>query len=156
MLLIRAYNEIVRDISADERRLFLDHIRKLDRKIAPGLNKITWQSRNLIEIYVRECCSSCHDLANIISEYKDGKATVQKICKQISNSLLVKVDKNQIYEGDIFEAKQRDFRIGLVKVFEGYYQKILTVLKAACKHFKDGPMEVQREWKSQVVQVYSY
>jgi dynein heavy chain, axonemal len=156
MLLVRAYNDIVHDISADERRLFIDHIRRLDRKITPGLNKITWQSRNLIDIYVRECCSSCHELANVIAEFKDTKQIIHRVCKQISSTMLVRVDKNQVYEGDIFEGKQRDFRANVVKLFDGYYNKMMNPLKNVYRNFKDGPTEVQREWKSQVVQVFSY
>ncbi len=45
MLVVRAYNDIVRDINADEKRLFLDHIRKLDRRIGQGMTKLTWQNR---------------------------------------------------------------------------------------------------------------
>lgn len=37
MLVVRAYNDIIRDMSPDERRLFLDHIRKLDRRIGQGI-----------------------------------------------------------------------------------------------------------------------
>ncbi|KAJ1443007.1 dynein heavy chain, N-terminal region 1-domain-containing protein, partial [Ochromonadaceae sp. CCMP2298] len=34
MLVVRAYNDIIRDVNPEERRLFLDHIRKLDRRIS--------------------------------------------------------------------------------------------------------------------------
>lgn len=36
LLVVRSYNEIVRDINPEERRLFVDHIRKLDRRISQG------------------------------------------------------------------------------------------------------------------------
>jgi dynein heavy chain len=44
MLVVRAYNDIIRDLNADEKRLFLDHIRKLDRRIGQGMTKLTWQN----------------------------------------------------------------------------------------------------------------
>ena len=40
MLVVRAYNNIVRDVNPEERRLFVDHIRKLDRRIAQGMTKV--------------------------------------------------------------------------------------------------------------------
>ena len=62
MLVVRAYNDIIRDANAEERRLFLDHIRKLDRRISQGMTKLTWQNRAMIEIYVKDCCSNCHEV----------------------------------------------------------------------------------------------
>ena len=40
MLVVRAYNNIVRDVNPEERRLFVDHIRKLDRRISQGMTKV--------------------------------------------------------------------------------------------------------------------
>lgn len=67
MLVVLAYNDIVRVISPDEKRLFADLLRRLDRRIAPGFTKLTWQSKNTLEMYVRDCCSTCHEVPHSIS-----------------------------------------------------------------------------------------
>ena len=54
MLVVLAHNDIVRIISAEERRLFGDLLRRLDRKISQGFTKLTWQSKNMIEMFVRD------------------------------------------------------------------------------------------------------
>ena len=46
MLVVRAYNNILSDLAPDERRLFNDHIRRLDKRINQGLTKLTWASKN--------------------------------------------------------------------------------------------------------------
>ena len=57
MLVVRAYNNIVRDVNPEERRLFVDHIRKLDRRISQGMTKAIL---NFICSFFRNnsfCCS---------------------------------------------------------------------------------------------------
>lgn len=135
--------------------IYLPILSYIDRKITPGLNKITWQSKNVIELFVRDCCGYCHDLHGIIHEFKEGKTTIFRTCKQISNSMLVRIDKNQAYEDGAFEKRQKEFRASICSIFEGFYQKIISVLKNIYKSFKDGPIEVQREWKSQINQVFA-
>jgi dynein heavy chain len=99
MMVVRAYNDIIRDISSDERHLFIDHLRRLDRRIGPGMTKLTWQSRNMIDMYVKDCCSNCQEVHAIVKEFKETKSVIMKICKQMSTALLLRVDKNQVYEG---------------------------------------------------------
>jgi dynein heavy chain len=154
MLIVRAYNDIIRDINADEKRLFIDHIRRLDRKIAPGLNKLTWQSKNLIEMYVRDCCSNCSEVHNTVKDFKESKVNIHRICKQINGVILLRVDKNQVYEGGVFESRQKEHRTKMCTQYEQSYVKIMTILRGIYKNFKEGSTEVQREWKSQISQVF--
>jgi len=153
MLVVRAYNDIIRDINAEEKRLFLDHIRKLDRRIGQGLTKLTWQNRNMIEMYVKDCCTNCHDVHNVVKEFKDCKSFINRLTKQIGLALLIRIDKNQIYEGGIFEKRQQEHRASMFNQFELAYQKIVSTLRNIYKNFKDGSPEVQREWRSQIAQV---
>jgi len=54
MEVVRAYNELMRDITIDERRLFVDHLRQLDRVIYHGLTKLLWISKpKVIERFVQ-------------------------------------------------------------------------------------------------------
>ena len=46
---------IVSLLSASERGLFRERIMFLDRKILPGLTKITWSQNILAEQYLLEC-----------------------------------------------------------------------------------------------------
>jgi dynein heavy chain len=103
MHVVRAYNSIVRDVGPEERRLFIDHIRKLDRRIGQGLSKLTWQNKGMIEMYVKDCCATCSEVHAVVREFKDCKLTIGKIVRQIGTSMLLRVDKNQIYESGAFE-----------------------------------------------------
>ena len=153
MLLVRAYNDIIRDINSEERRLFVDHMRKLDKRIGQGMSKLTWQSKNMIEMYVKDCCSNCAEVHTIVKEFKECKATISKACKTVSTALLLKVDKNMIYEEGLFEARQKEHRTLVVNSYEAAYQRVISTLRNIYKNFKEGSAEVQREWKSQITQI---
>jgi dynein heavy chain len=150
MTIVRAYNDIVRDISSDERRLFTDYMRKLDRRMNQGMTKLTWQSRNLIEMYVRDACAHCVEVHNVVREFKECKAIAARACKYFSSALLIKVDKNVIYEGLSFESYQKDYRTQLSAKFSEVFKTVSDALKKLYRNFADGPPEVLREWKSQI------
>ena len=52
---MRDYNRIINMLSADERGLFRERIRFLDKKVQPGLLKLTWSSKGISEYYVADC-----------------------------------------------------------------------------------------------------
>eukprot|EP00605_Chrysophyceae_sp_TOSAG23-4_P000236 GSChrysophyteH1.ASY1.ANO1.273.1 assembled CDS len=152
MLIVRAYNEIVRGIEPEQRRLFVDHMRKLDRRMNQGLNKLTWQSKNMIEMYVRDSITACQEVHAVVKDFKECKANIAKLCKQITNLLAVKIEKSQLYEGGLFERKQEAHRQSIMEQLSDSYTKIISTLKSIYPNFKDGTSEVKREWRNQITQ----
>ena len=153
MMVVRAYNDIVGDIGTDERHLFIDHLRRLDRRIGPGMTKLTWLSKNVVELFVKDCCCSCQETHSIVKEFKESKIAIAKICRQIGASVLLRIDKNQIYEGGVFESRQKDHRTAVSTQFTTASQTVVSILRNIFKYFRDGSTEVQREWKSQINQI---
>lgn len=54
LLVVRDYNRILSSLDPQERALFKERIRSLDKKIRPGMTKLTWASEG-IEYFVLEC-----------------------------------------------------------------------------------------------------
>ena len=55
------YNRVVSGLDARERVLFHDRLRTLDRRVTPGLNKLTWTSdKPTLEFYFREVSGNRH------------------------------------------------------------------------------------------------
>ena len=46
---------IIASLSSEERAMFTERIKFLDRKIQPGLTKLTWSARSVAESFVQEC-----------------------------------------------------------------------------------------------------
>jgi hypothetical protein len=88
-----------------------------------------------------------------VREFKDCKVHLKRIQRQIATTALIRIDKNQIYEGGVFEKRQQEHRAQMYVLFEQGFNKGMTYLKSVYKNFRDGSSEVQREWRSQIAQV---
>lgn len=42
-------------LSAEERGMFRERIKFLDKKLQPGLTKLTWATRGVSEYFIQEC-----------------------------------------------------------------------------------------------------
>ncbi|KAG6966781.1 hypothetical protein JG688_00006600 [Phytophthora aleatoria] len=146
MLVVRDYNRILLDLSSTERRLFEDIIRKLDRRIQPGLQKLTWVSKGIVEWYVADCRKHCETTYKIVQEFQENKDIVMKNCKMISGLMHIFIERNTIYDDGVFEAKQVIHRKTIEKQLREACQTISSTMTATYEHFASGPPEVQREW----------
>lgn len=55
LAVVRDYNRILGSLDREERRLFTDRIRALDRRIMPGVSKLTWMvDKHALEFYFKE------------------------------------------------------------------------------------------------------
>jgi dynein heavy chain len=152
MLVVRDYNHILSELSTEERRLFSDHIRRMDKRINQGVTKLTWASKGIKEWYVRDCLKACEDTSAIVQEFKAGKENIARNCRLIAQTLLIKIEKNYVYEEGVFEHKQAAFRDVVKTKLKAAYGTIKNTLLEMYEHFKDNMSEVQREWKSFVAQ----
>jgi hypothetical protein len=46
---------IVAALSIEERGMFRERIKNLDKKLQPGLTKLTWATRGVSEFFIQEC-----------------------------------------------------------------------------------------------------
>ncbi len=54
----------------DERRLFADMLRRLDRKIMPGLSKLTWASKGVVDYFVKDCRKHCAEMLRVVTQVR--------------------------------------------------------------------------------------
>ena len=152
MLVVRAYNNILVDLAPEERRLFSDHIRRLDKRINQGLTKLTWATKGIVEFYVKDCCGHCAETHRIVKRFKAGKESIARTCRWVAHLLLLKIDKNTVYDEAEFDAKQAAHRDSVKASFTERHQSIKETMIEMFQNFKDGSSEVQREWRSLVTQ----
>ncbi|TMW60768.1 hypothetical protein Poli38472_000810 [Pythium oligandrum] len=146
MLVVRDYNRILLELSSTERRLFEDIIRKLDRRIQPGLQKLTWVSKGIVDWYVSDCRKHCETTYKIVQEFQENKDIVAKNCKMIAALMHIFIERNTVYDEGVFEAKQDTHRKEIERKLRDAYNTISTTMAATYQHFASGPPEVHREW----------
>ena len=81
-----------------ERGLFKERIRSLDKKIHPGLSKLTWASKGISEFFVGECRMHSKKVQAIVDDYKRANMSIAQSCRKISELLLVNLDGKKIYQ----------------------------------------------------------
>ena len=64
----------------DERKLFADTVRRLDRKIMPGLTKLTWASKGVVEFFVKDCRKNCAEVLRIVQQVRAGVSPRSCVC----------------------------------------------------------------------------
>jgi dynein heavy chain, axonemal len=148
MLVVRSYNAILRALTATERRLFNDHIRKLDKRINQGCAKLTWSSKGIQEWYVKENLKSCDTVQEVVSAFKSGREEISRACRVVASTPLLKIEKNYIYDDGIFERKQEEYRTGVVARLKESHAAIVRKMAHMYGHFTDNAPDVQREWRA--------
>jgi dynein heavy chain len=96
MLVVRDYNQILDALSPEERRLFAEHLRRVDRKVAPGLNKLTWVSKSIKEGFVKTCRDQCRDTYDLVLKFHENHRRILALCRKIAFTPLVEIPKNQV------------------------------------------------------------
>lgn len=94
-------------LDGEERRLFADRIRALDRRIMPGVTKLSWLAdKHALEFYCKEARRHCHLADNCVTGFKAGLSRIEALCKSIAEGLLIDIEKKKLYELADFEAVQ--------------------------------------------------
>ncbi|CAF1579491.1 unnamed protein product, partial [Adineta steineri] len=151
MLIVRDYNRILDKLDTHERVLFKERIKQLDKRLAPGLNKITWLKPT--HDYTIDCRISASELHQQVDKYKEAYRDCIKLCKKISETLLVKIDTRKIFENLEFEEYQRQYRKVASEQIKEYYHEIQRKINETYQLFARDPSDVQHEWSRIVVEL---
>ncbi|XP_052234681.1 dynein axonemal heavy chain 2-like isoform X14 [Dreissena polymorpha] len=146
MLVVRDYNRIIAALSPEERGLFRERIRFLDKKVHPGLTKLTWASKGISDYFVTECRLNSNKIQGIVDDYKGSNMEISTKCVNVSENLLVKIDSRKVYENLEFEESQVSHRSSVQKRLKQYHDEIINTMKKTYEVFKGDGAEVQSHW----------
>ena len=128
LLIIRDYNRIINSLQPKERALFRERIRSLDKKILPGMTKLTWASDGIL-FFVIDCRSHAHKIRGMIEGYKFSNRSISANCRKVSEMLLVRLDGKRIYEGNQFEVDQQKHRKNVQHRIKEIHHEILNTMR---------------------------
>lgn len=87
---VQDYNRILDALSPDERKLFAALITMSERRVKPGLYKLTWASEN-IDAYVADCVKQSRKLQAFVDEYKTANKAMMRACERICDTTLIRL-----------------------------------------------------------------
>lgn len=128
MLIVRDYNRIVGSLKPQERSLFKERIRSIDKKIRPGMVKLTWASEGILE-YVTECRLHAQRVRILIDSYKSSNRFIARQCRQMSSLLMVKLDGKKVYEESEFQLEQEQHCTSVQQKLQVLHDEIYKALR---------------------------
>ncbi|CAF4424926.1 unnamed protein product, partial [Adineta steineri] len=103
--------------------------------------------------YTIDCRISASELHQQVDKYKEAYRDCIKLCKKISETLLVKIDTRKIFENLEFEEYQRQYRKVASEQIKEYYHEIQRKINETYQLFARDPSDVQHEWSRIVVEL---
>ncbi|CAL1538804.1 unnamed protein product [Lymnaea stagnalis] len=146
LLVVRDYNRILAALSIEERGLFRERIRFLDKRIHPGLTKLTWASKGTVDYFIHECRTHCGSIQSVVDGYKQANQNISLMCVKISELLLVKIDSRVVYENLQFDEDQAKHREHTQKKLKETHESIVSTLRQSYEVYKNDGAEVQQHW----------
>ncbi|XP_014680873.1 PREDICTED: dynein heavy chain 2, axonemal-like [Priapulus caudatus] len=146
LLVVRDYNRIISALSPEERGLFRERIRFLDKKVHPGLTKLTWASKGVADFYIADCRQHALRVQAMVDDYKNTNIAIFQNCKKISEVLLFNIDNKKVYENNEFEDEQTAHRKTVQRQLKQTHDDIVATLKNTYDIFRNDGPEVQTYW----------
>lgn len=147
MLVVRDYARVVDMLSVEERNLFRERIRFLDKKVQPGLTKLTWASKGISEYYVADCRMHASKLKDIVDQYMDANQRIAALCKQMSDALVLRIESKHTCTPAELAATLDDQRVQAEEQLVGFHKDIISVMRKMFEVFRNDGMEVQQHWR---------
>ncbi|KAL0040883.1 hypothetical protein WJX79_008591 [Trebouxia sp. C0005] len=144
---VRMYNKVLTALDKEERRLFYDRLRYLDKRVTPGVNKLAWTSpKATLDFFYKEACTYCKEAENTVIEFKAALQKAEANCRLISETMLLKVERKRMYDHREFAAQQAEHHVKVQDRFRSAYQEVKTTMAQLYSFFQTDSEEVQREW----------
>ncbi|XP_025155769.1 dynein heavy chain 2, axonemal [Harpegnathos saltator] len=147
-----AYNKIIRALSQTERALFRELIRQLDRKINPGLTKLTWNT-DYVDSYIEDCLNETTNFQEFIDTYKNSNSEIVRISESICDTPMIRIRVNYTYTLPVLERE-------LLHVRDEAFQIMTLRLDAIFRHvmeiyggFKSVMEESRAEWEDYLTKI---
>lgn len=141
LTIVLDYNRIIGSLSREERGLFKERIKTLDKRIQPGFSKLTWTKIEAVDEFIQTCRRHASELQSIVDKYKDSLMNCFRWCKKISEELLVKIVCKRPFENLEFEEDQAKHRKQASNKLGELYDSIERTLKSVHEIFKKDESE---------------
>ena len=98
MDLVRSYNATRHSLDSRERRLLSDEMRKLDRILGVGLNKLCWAQSKGVDKFVSDASKALRQLQQLVALVQRGRRVCAGRISRVAAVELLGVDRGVVYE----------------------------------------------------------
>ena len=120
--------------------------RSLDKKVRPGLTKLTWATQGNLDQFVSDCRMHATRVTQVIESYKSSNRNIGQHCREMSEMLMVRLDGRRVFEGDEFELEQCQHREAILGQMKEMYMEVLHKMRRMSEVFIGDGGEVHLHW----------
>uniref|UniRef100_F6YZ23 Dynein axonemal heavy chain 2 n=1 Tax=Monodelphis domestica TaxID=13616 RepID=F6YZ23_MONDO len=146
LLVARDYNRIIAMLSPDEKALFKERIRFLDKKIHPGLKKLHWILKGASTFFINECRIHASKVQTIVNDFKGATVTIGWRAQEISETLLVRITGKRVYQDLEFEEDQKEHRKAVQQKLISLHEEVVDIMSESFEVFRNDGLEIQQQW----------
>ena len=146
------YNALVSSLDDVEARLFSDTLRRLDRKLLPGLSpggrdgKCSWAVKGVREHFLRDARRGILEVWTTVQAFKTDRASLLKIEAAMRDTSLVDIEKNYIHDEGVFDDRQSKHRVKARTALAALHNEMATTLAHCYTIFRSDGVSVQKAW----------
>ena len=93
---MRDFNAIVLKLNEEELALFGERIFFVERKLKPGIDKLTWASKpQILQTYAKDCRRYCNEVYQTAIKFKANHRTIMENCRKMSAILAISIEHDK-------------------------------------------------------------
>ncbi|XP_067132954.1 dynein axonemal heavy chain 2-like [Centruroides vittatus] len=146
MVVIREYNGILLMLSPEEKGLFSQKIKFLDRKINPGITRLTWLTTDVLNYFVTDCKDNCSNVKKTVDKYKQCNTVISNHLQNLSKIVLFDTNKSVQYTCEEFKTFQMNFKNKYHQEMLNIYEEVIKIIKKLYIIFENDGSEVYSFW----------
>ena len=171
LALVRGYNQFLSQLTPQECRLFSERLVFLDRKMGPGLSKLTWNAKAQLDVYLKETKRHCRGrlearqrlpwqqgaarnelptgtrliLPGLLLTRRACKCSPRALrsCRQIASSPLVSLRKKHVYPQELFISEQSAHQGSVKGKLQDVHKQMKALMRSTHEIFKSDSDEVR-------------
>ncbi|CAG9785840.1 unnamed protein product [Diatraea saccharalis] len=145
LAVVKGYNKILDSLSDEERLLFKPLTTACEKKVQPGITKLTWTS-TMSDAYIADCVVQIGELQDFLTTYKNCNINLVKIMEKVCDTPLVEFDIYNVFEIKDLRENIREMQIeGAEKILE-MYKEIITYLIIVYEGFEPYIGQMAEYW----------
>ena len=146
LAVVREYNAIILAV-ANDRKLFTDRLRAIDRRVMTGIHKLAWNMDKAgLNAYQKEARKQCREGTTSVATFKSGVATARTLTAQVADMPLLDMARKHVLEYSEFAEKQRAQHAAAGKSLEGIAASLVRTKDEMYAIFASDGAEVQQQW----------
>ncbi|XP_030749874.1 dynein heavy chain 2, axonemal [Sitophilus oryzae] len=139
------YNKIISSLSDEERLLFKPLISNVEKKISPGLSKLTWGTE-IGDEYIAECSNTTAELQSFVDDYKQCNLQVVAICEKLCDTPLINLTQYSAMNLEDLVSELSKYMNNTITILIDYYYKITEFLVMVFEGFEHVIGTMAHQW----------